>query len=95
MFALLHGGGCDGGMKIVGGTDHHGIEILLLFEKFAEINIGGATAILAGALLGGVQRVDNFLGGFATGNAAGDAKSVAELNGFIGAKPVPAAIDAE
>src|SRR5207247_10351240 len=50
---------------------------------------------LAGPPLRGIIGVAGFLTGFAAGNAAGDAERMGQLNGLVGAEPVPAAVDAE
>ena len=43
----------------------------------------------------GIVGVDDFLAGLATGDAAGHAEGVVELNGLVGTEPVPAAIYAQ
>ena len=95
MFALLHCGSGDGGMKMVRSANNDGVDVLLLIEKFAEVRVCGTAVILAGALLRGIIGVDDFLTRFAAGNAAGDAERMGQLNGLVGAEPVPAAVDAE
>jgi len=47
------------------------------------------------ALLRAVVRVYDFLTRFAACNAARDAKRMGQLNGLVGAEPIPAAIDAQ
>ncbi len=82
-------------MQIVGGTDDDRVEIFLLFQQLAEVVVGRAAVILAGALLRAVIAVDNFLARFAAGDAAGDGERMAQPNRLIGAEPVPSAVDAE
>ena len=82
-------------MQIVGCADDHRVEVFLFLEQFAEIDIGGATVILAGTLLRGVIGFNDFLARFASGNAAGYAERMRQLNRLIRAKPIPAAIDAQ
>src|SRR5260370_4839842 len=95
VFALLHRRSGDGGMKMVRGADNDGVEIVLLVEQLAEVIVGGTAAILAGALLGGVIGVHDFLTRFAAGNSAGDSERMSQLNGLVGAEPVPAGVGAE
>src|SRR5207245_7624108 len=94
VFALLHCGSGDGGMKMVRSANNDGVDVLLLIEKFAEVRVCGTAVILAGALLRGIIGVDDFLTRFVAGNAAGDAERMGQLNGLVGAEPVPAAADA-
>ena len=65
---------------------------MLFFEEFAKIVVRGASLVLAGALLGSVISVYDFLAGFAAGNARRRAKRVGELQGLIGTEPVPAGV---
>ena len=51
--------------------------------------------VLAGVLLCAVMGVYDFLTRFAACNAARDAKRMGQLNGLVGAEPIPAAIDAD
>src|SRR5690349_10727800 len=95
MFALLHRGSGDGGVKMVGSADNYCVDVFLFFEQLAEIGVGGTAVILARALLHSVISVHDFLTGFAAGDAAGDAKRMRQLNGLVGAEPVPASVDAE
>src|SRR6266849_8712584 len=64
-------------------------------SKLAEVTVCRTATILAGALLRAVVRVYDFLTRFAACNAARDAKRMGQLNGLVGAEPIPAAIDAE
>ncbi len=82
-------------MQVVRGANNNGVEILLLLKQLAEVTVCGTATILAGALLCGVIGIDDFLTRFAAGNAAGDAERMGQLNGLVGAEPIPAAIDAE
>ncbi len=95
VFAFLHcrcGYGC---VQVIGRADDDGVEILLLFEKLAEVRVGRAAVILAGSLLGTVVAVHDFLTRFAAGDAASDGERMRQLDGLVGAEPIPTAIDAK
>src|SRR5437016_4065992 len=95
VFALLHGRRGDGRMQVVGGAHNHGVEVLLLLKQLAEIIVGRAATILAGALLRGVIGVHDCPTRFTAGYTARDAERMGQLNRLVGAEPIPAAVDAE
>src|SRR5436305_841049 len=82
-------------MQVIGCADDNRIDVFFFVQQFAEIVVGGAAVIYPGALLRPVIRLHDFLGGFASGNAAGDGEGVTQLNWLVGAEPVPSAIDAQ
>ena len=70
VLTFLHRRDGDGRVQIVGGADHHGIHIFLLFEQLTEVNIGCAAVIVSGSLFRAVIRVNNLLTRFAAGDAS-------------------------
>jgi len=80
---------------MVSRADNDCVDVFFFFQKLAEIVVGGAAVVLSGALLGGVQTVDDFLRGFAAAYSAGHLQGMRQLNGLVGTEPVPAAIDAQ
>src|SRR5260370_16654720 len=82
-------------MQGVSGTHDDGGEVLLLFKQLAEVTVCRTATILAGTLLRAVIGVYDFLTGLAACNAARDAERMGQLNGLVGAQPIPSAIDAK
>src|SRR5260370_6166440 len=95
MFALLHRRSGPRRMQVVSGTHDDGVEVLLLFKQLAEVTVCRTATILAGTLLRAVIGVYDFLTGLAACNAARDAERMGQLNGLVGAQPIPSAIDAK
>ena len=82
-------------MQIVRSAHDNGVEILLLLEKFAEVTVSRAAAVLAGALQSTVIGVHDFLTRFAACNAARDFERVGQPYGLVRAEPIPPTIDAQ
>src|SRR2546429_9196357 len=82
-------------MQIVRSAHDNGVEILLLLEKFAEVTVSRAAAVLAGALLSTVIGVHDFLTRFAACNAARDFERVGQPYGRVRAEPIPPTTDAQ
>src|SRR5882724_5526753 len=80
---------------MVRGADDDGVEAFFLFEEFAVIRVGGTAAGVSGVGASGIVGVDDFLCGFAAGNAASSRKSVVEFYGLIGTEPIPTGVHAE
>jgi hypothetical protein len=82
-------------MQVVRGADNNGVEVFLLLKQLAEVTISRTSTILAGALLSAVIGVYDFLTRFAACNAARDTERMGQLNGIVGAEPIPPAINAQ
>ena len=82
-------------MEMISGTYNDSVDVFFFFQKLAEIVVRGAAVILAGALLGGIEAVDDFLRGFAPAHSAGHLHGVCELNGLVGTQPIPAPVDTQ
>ena len=95
MLALLHRRHGYGRVQVVGGAHDNGIEVLVLLEQLPEVAVGRAAARLAGTSLKTVVGVDDFLTWFAACNATGHLERMGQLQGLVGAEPIPATIDAQ
>ena len=95
VFALFHRRRGNDGVQIVCAADNNGIHVLLFFEQFAVITVGSAAVVFSGGLSRSVISVHNLLAGFAAGDATCDFQGVCQLNGLIGAQPIPAGVPAE
>src|SRR5215469_4645993 len=92
---FLHGRRGNRRVQIVGRAHHDGVNIFFLFEQFAEIAVGGTAAIVAGALPASVIGVNDLLAWFAPRNPGWRYQRMGQLNGSIGAQPIPAARHSE
>src|SRR6266436_3844397 len=95
VFALLHRRRRYGCMQVIRGAHNDRVDVLLFFQKLAEVAVSRAATILAGALLRTIVGVHDFLTRLAAGNAASYAQRMIQLNGFVRTEPIPPAIDTQ